>query len=295
MMNDIIITPYNLEDFPKLLKADSYLIGNDRFAVRLVRSFSIEEIMKARVLTKQLNKKLYVSVNKIFLEDEVKKLKGFLMFLGEQDVDAIFFSDLGVFSLAKELGLVSKLVYFSETQSVNYRDVEFFTNLGIKGVIISKETTLENILLTGDKVKGNLGVNIYGHMHMYYSRRKLLRSYFRRYGVLPDQFHANMNVRIKERSRNEYLPIYQDDQGTQIFTAEILNGIDHVQELMAHNISMFIIDGIFENIDYLIKVLDWYDLAINHQANGLFDKMKQEYPNKQYGIGFYYKKIGVKA
>ena len=294
-MTDIIVTPYSLEDFPKLSKANSFLLGNARFGVRLTKSFSVEEIMQARVLTKQLKKNLYISVNKIFLEDEVKKLTGFLMFLKEQDVDAIFFSDLGVFSIAKEIGILNKLVYFSETQSVNYRDIEFFTKLGIKGVIISKETTLENILLTGNKVKGNLGVNIYGHMHMYYSRRKLLKSYFRKYGVLPDQFHENMNVRIKERSRNEYLPIYQDDQGTQIFTGEILNGIDHVKELIDNNIKMFIIDGIFENLEYLLKVLDYYDQAINHHQPGLFDKMKQDYPTKQYGVGFYYKKIGVKA
>jgi putative protease len=294
-MLDIIVTPYCIEDFPLLLKAQSYLVGNARFGVRLTKSFSIEEIMHARVLTKQLKKNLYINVNKIFLEDEVKKLKGFLIFLKEQDVDGIFFSDLGVYTLAKELDIVSKLVYYSETQSVNYRDVEFFTKLGIKAVIISKETTLENILLTGQKVKGVLGVNIYGHMHMYYSRRKLLKSYFRKYGVLPEPFHENMNVRIKERSRNEYLPIYQDDQGTQIFTGEILNGIDYARELAKNNISMFIIDGIFEKLDYLLKVLDYYDLAFNQPIPNLFDKMKQEYPNKQFGVGFYYKKIGVKA
>ena len=43
-MNELIVTPFCKEDINLLDKANSYLLGNDKFGVRLVKSFSKDEL-----------------------------------------------------------------------------------------------------------------------------------------------------------------------------------------------------------------------------------------------------------
>ncbi len=290
---ELIITPYKLNDLETLASADAFLLGNDSFGVRLAASFSNKEILEAIKKAHKLNKKLYVNVNKIFTQKEIDKLEPFLKELKDNSVDGIFFSDFAVLEIAKRLNVVDKLVYYSETQMVNYLDAKVINSLGIKDVIISKDVTLDNIEEFASHCDFNLGLNIYGYYHLFYSKRKLIRNYFDKYKTDSTKYIKNTNLTLKESQREDFYPIYQDDNGTQVFSGEILLGIDYLNKFIDLGYSKFIIDGVFEDVKYLKDILDYFVLAKNNKNKKYSEEIKNKYQDHSYGSAFYFKKIGV--
>ncbi|MFA7101038.1 MAG: U32 family peptidase, partial [Bacilli bacterium] len=142
---ELIVTPFTIEDFSPLSAADAYLIGNDNYGVRLAASFNLDGFEACVSKAHNLGKRLYVNVNKVFTQSEIQSVTPFLEYLKEIEVDGIFFSDFGVYTIAKRIGIANLLIYNSETQLVNPLDVEFMNSLGLQGQLISKDVTLKDI------------------------------------------------------------------------------------------------------------------------------------------------------
>ena len=86
--------------------ADAVYIGGQNYSLRAnAKNFSLEEIKSAVDYAHLLNKKLYVTVNIIFHNDDVKGLEDYLKYLDAINVDAIIVSDILVMDLWKKLNL----------------------------------------------------------------------------------------------------------------------------------------------------------------------------------------------
>ena len=100
-------------------------------------------------------------------------------------------------------------------------------------------------------------------------------------------------MRIKEATREDMYPIYQDENGTNIFSEEILCSIDHLSEIEGGSIKMYLIDGIFEDVNYVKDVLDMYATYFETKEN-TFDKLKEKYQDHRFTTGFFFKNIGLR-
>ena len=86
----------NLEKlkFAFLYGADACYIGGRNYSLRAnAKNFSIEEIQEAVKYAHNLNKKVYVTVNIVFHNEDIKGIKEYLIALSEAKVDAIIVSD----------------------------------------------------------------------------------------------------------------------------------------------------------------------------------------------------------
>lgn len=289
---ELIVTPFTIEDFSPLSAADAYLIGNDNYGVRLAASFNLDGFEACVSKAHNLGKRLYVNVNKVFTQSEIQSVTPFLEYLKEIEVDGIFFSDFGVYTIAKRIGIANLLIYNSETQLVNPLDVEFMNSLGLQGQLISKDVTLKDIQAIDPK-QGNIGMTIYGYYHLFYSKRKLVSAYFEKYLRDPTPYLNDYHLTIRELERKENLGIIEDNNGTNILSGEILNGVDYIADFIKQGYSLFLIDGIFENCTYLQTLLTIFRSSINGEKNCL-DKLEKLYPDHHYGTGFYKRKLTIK-
>lgn len=290
----IITTPYAIKDLEILHNADAFIVGNSQFAVRLVHSFSLMEIQNMILEGHLLGKEVYVSVNKIFVQNELEELKEYLNTVENYSPDGYVFADLGVLNIAKEMNITAKMIYNPETLIVNYQDMNFYLSLGIKAVIISKEVTLENILLCGKKAVGNVGILGHGYYHLFYSKRKLIKNYFDYYQEDGRPYISNYAMFVKEHTRPDMFHIYQDDNGTSIMSAAALSSIDYIHEIKDSGISFILIDGIFENIDYLTTIVDSYYAVLHKKQNIKTNYFELMYPDHKYDTGYFFKKIGIR-
>lgn len=272
---DILVTPSLLEDFEKYEDATIYLVGHKDFCEGYHNSFSNEEIQEAVNITKKLNKKIYINVNKIFQEFEINKLKSYLEYIITLDIDGIVYTDMAVYQIAKELDKINLLVYASQTQIVNKHDAKFYLDLGIKEVLISKECNLDMIKKIVEYLPNQTIFFAHGYMQIFYSRRKLLENYALEYNLNPKDYIEKFNMRASEFTRNKLFPLFQDENGTIIFSDYILCSIKYLKELIDKGLKIIWLDGIFMPLDYQLDVLKMYSSIVNNKDydfNTFFDK-----------------------
>ena len=83
-----------------LYGADAVYIGGEHYSLRAnAQNFSLDEIKQAVEYAHKLNKKVYVTVNIIFHNEDTANLKKYLIKLSQLKVDAIIASDLYVLDL----------------------------------------------------------------------------------------------------------------------------------------------------------------------------------------------------
>lgn len=286
----IAVTPFSVSSIEKLSKegADIFILGNEKYANRLVNSFSTIEITEARNVIKELGKELYINLNLMLHNRDIEEVTKFLTFLQELDVDGIFFGDLGVYMIAKKLGIENVLIYNPETLNTNYYDTHFWSKKGIKGLTISKEITLEDINEICTKKELDVSIIGHGHLNMFHSRRPLIENFFKYSRDEYEKFINNRNLKIVEEIRNESYPIFQDNHGTHIFREKALESYQEINTLK-NNLDVFIIDGIFKDTNYLVETVSNYKALLepkNQHKAAVFSKIYE----RDHDSGFLYKK-----
>ena len=211
-----------------------YVAGNRSYSVKLPAYFDVE------IVDKYDN--LFISVNKIFHEDELEGLEKYLKYLKTKNIQGIFFSDFAVYSIASRLGMLDLLIYDPNTLVANYKELEFFEGK-IKGVVISPFISLDELKeFKSDKLElfflGN------GRINLFYSKRKLITNYCKYHDLEADFLKHNLVLR--EELRNDlYYPIIEDEYGTYVYSPFVFSCLDLESELT--NIDYLIIDYICDN------------------------------------------------
>ncbi|MBI5309109.1 MAG: U32 family peptidase [Planctomycetes bacterium] len=125
--------------------ADAVYIGGKRFNMRMHRSdfnFTDEQMLEAVRYAHARNVKLYITVNNLLGDDEVKEAGYFMEYLQEIGVDAIVVQDLGILHLVKQLG-ISLPVHISTMMNVqNVASALTLKELGVKRIVTSRDISL---------------------------------------------------------------------------------------------------------------------------------------------------------
>ena len=126
---------------------DAIYLALDTFGARAyAKNFTKDELVEILNIAHALDKKVYVTVNIVLHNKELKFLKDYLIKLDEIGVDAIIVSDPAVISIAKENTNLE--IHLSTQQStLNYEALEFFKKLGVTRVVLARESTKEDIEL----------------------------------------------------------------------------------------------------------------------------------------------------
>ena len=286
----IAVTPFDLLSIKELssVGADIFVLGNDEYANRMVTSFSLIEIREAKEIISSLGKELYLNMNLILHNEHLEPYKKFLQFAKELEVDGIIFGDLGAFMLAREVGIEGKLIYNPETLNTNYYDTDFWNRKGIKGLTISKEISMEDMLEICEKKKVEVSIIGHGHLNMFHSRRPLIENFFKFSKKEYKEFVDNRNLKIVEEIRNESYPIYQDNHGTHIFREKAMESYKEILEF-SKCIDVFIIDGIFKDTEYLVETVSNYASILNKNSVDFANKISTKYRD-DHDSGFLFKK-----
>ena len=158
--------------FSFLYGADACYIGGLDYSLRAnAQNFSLDQIKEACLFAHKLNKKVYVTVNIIFHNEDTKNLEEYLKNLEICGVDAIIISDLFVAKLASEVAPNLKIHISTQTSTLNYEAVNFLKKLNVERVVLGREASREEIKEIIDKTKIEVECFIHGAMCASYSGR----------------------------------------------------------------------------------------------------------------------------
>ena len=118
--------------------ADAVYIGGPLLGLRAnAINFSFDEIKEACELAHSMNKKIYVTVNIVLHNKELKAVIDYLKKLEECNVDAIIVSDLTIVKLALEH---TKIPVHISTQasSMNVETAKFYKELGCERIVLAR-------------------------------------------------------------------------------------------------------------------------------------------------------------
>lgn len=157
--------------------ADAVYLGARAFSARRYASnFSEKELEEVIDYAHLRGVRVYVTVNTLLKEEEVENALKLLSCLREIGTDAVIVQDLGLISLARKY--LPDLPLHASTQMTlhNSKGIEFVKKLGINRVVISRESSLEEIKRIKERTGTEIEVFIHGALCISYSGQCLLSS-----------------------------------------------------------------------------------------------------------------------
>ena len=158
--------------------ADAVYVGGKKFSLRARASnFNIEDIKELCSFARDLDKKVYVTMNIIPHDEDLDGLDEYLKDLEAAGVSAIITSSLYIMNRAKEIAPKIERHVSTQTSITNSRTIKFYENIGCSRVVLAREVTLEEMELIKANSNLELEVFIHGGMCSSYSGRCVLSNH----------------------------------------------------------------------------------------------------------------------
>ncbi|ACM59558.1 putative protease [Caldicellulosiruptor bescii] len=157
--------------------ADSVYVGAKEFSARAyAKNFSEDELKKAIDFCHERGKKIYLAINTLIYNDEMRKALKLLEFAYKEGIDAVIVQDIGLlFIMINEF---PDLPIYASTQMTvhNLAQVKFLEGLGVKRVILSRELSIDEIKNIRQQSSIELEVFVHGALCVSYSGQCLFSS-----------------------------------------------------------------------------------------------------------------------
>lgn len=241
-----------------LYGADAVYIGGKEYSLRAnAKNFSLEDIEAATKYAHNLGKKVYVTVNIVFHEEDTKGLKEYLLKLDELEVDAIIASSIIVMKLHQELNLKMELHISTQASTLNYETTKFYQKLGAKRIVLARETSKEEIARIKKETNADLECFIHGAMCTSFSGRCVMSNY----ATLRDSNRGGC-CQVCRFSFN----LNQENEPYSM-TPKDLNMVPYIKDMILVGVNSFKIEGRMRSIYYLATVIGTYRRLIDKVCN----------------------------
>lgn len=275
--------------FALLYGADAVYLGGQLFGLRAnAINFTLEQLKEGVEFAHSLNKKVYVTVNIVLHNKEIKFLIDYLKQLDEIKVDAIIVSDLTVLDLAKTHTNLE--VHISTQQStLNYEAVEYLKDLGVTRVVLGREATKEDIEII-KKVGLEVEIFIHGAMCASYSGRCVLSNYLTNRDANRGGCSqiCRWDFDLLDENKNNL-------KGDKNFTfcSKDLSLLKHINEICDMGVTSLKIEGRMRSIYYIATVVNIYRKAIddyyskNYVYNSSYENILSRVANRDSIVQFF--------
>lgn len=266
-MTELLVTPKSLNHMKTLIElgADAFVIGEQKFGLRLPGEFNREDVRKAVNLAHEHDKKVYVAVNGIFHNYHLNALENYIEFLHEIRVDRIIFGDPAVVMYVKKQNNPIPLNWDAETIVTNYFQCNYWGEKGAKRAVLARELNLDEILNIKKHAKVEIEVQVHGMTCMFQSKRMLLGNYytFQDRQMKIQRSENDQDLLLYDEERENKYPVFEDYNGTHIMSPNDICLIEELEPFFEANIDSFKIDGILHSESYINTVTAQYREAID--------------------------------
>ncbi|MFI8685508.1 peptidase U32 family protein [Rossellomorea sp. NPDC077527] len=301
---ELLVTPTSVSDIEPLAAAgaDAFMIGEQKYGLRLAGEFSLEAVCEAITLAHKHNKKVYVAMNALFHNDKISELDHYIAALDEAGADAIVFGDPAVLMAAREVAPQMKLHWNTETTATNWYTCNYWGRKGAKRAVLARELSMETIVEMKENAEVEIEVQVHGMTCMFQSKRSLLGNYFEYRGKAMEieNRKEQRNMFLHDEERHNKYPIFEDENGTHIMSPNDMCIIDELGEMMEAGVDSFKIDGVMKSSQYILEITKLYRKAIDlcaddedqydDQKDGFLEEAKRLQPeNRPLDTGFFFK------
>jgi len=203
--------------------ANGIILPLKDYAVESIVSFSLEEIKE---IISKCSCEVFIKINKNLLNEDINSIKDILIEIDKLNIKGIFFYDLAILQLKKELDLKVDLIWNQTHMVNNYKTCDYYYSKGVKYALVGKEITLEEIKEIVLKSKITVMVEVVSRPSVAFSMRKLITNYNKDLGI-----DDKNDLVIKEKVTDTNYLVKEDNLGTSFYLDNITNGTCIIKEL----------------------------------------------------------------
>lgn len=234
-MRDVIFVKLliEVEDKKHLKYSDcGIILPLEGYSVESVTYFSMDEIID---IVSKCSNDVFIKMNKNFMNEDIESLKDILIKLDKLPIQGVFFYDLALLELKKELSLSIDLVWNQTHMVNNYKTCDYYHSKGVRYALLGKEITLEEIKEICSKSKISSMVEVVSRSSVAFSKRKLVTNYYCDLGE-----SGSSELVITEKVSGDQYHLIEDENGTSFFLDTITNGTSIINDLYSVNVEYII-------------------------------------------------------
>ena len=272
MKYELLLPAGDLDRFKFACKygADAVYIGGYNYSLRAnANNFSLDEIREATNFAHSLNKKIYVTVNMIFHNEDLNGLDEYLKALDEIGIDSYIVSDFAVIEAIKRLNLKTSFFISTQKSITNLETIKFYKSLGAYRVVLARECSRDDIKNIKENIDTEVEVFIHGAMCTSYSGRCVMSNY----------------VTKRDSNRGGCSQVcrfvFENDTSCEYaFSSKDLNMMDYISDMMDLGIESYKVEGRMKSLYYIATVANSYRTIMDKKINGTLTKEDISYYKK---------------
>ena len=250
------------EIFEKVIHsgADAVYFGGKKLNMRMHRkdyNLSNDEIEKAIGIAHSLNKKVYVTVNNLLSQQDLKDAEEYLRFLDNVQPDALIIQDLSIVELINSLNL-NLTLHSSVMMNVhNLETIVALSECGITRIVASRDMDLQTIKNLHNQTHMEFEYFAHGDMCIAHGAQCLYS------GMLFGK-SSNRGLCMKPCRWN-----FTMKKDGLVYPTEFPMAVkdmymyEHLPEMIEAGIISFKIEGRMKDADFLVTLINYYSDAID--------------------------------
>ncbi len=240
--------------------ADAIYVGGDRFGARAnANNFTLEELKQAIDLVHLHGKQLYLTVNTLLKEKELREeLYDYLLPLYVHGIDAVIVQDLGVLTYIREQ--FPKLAIHASTQMTvtNLLGAKFLEEQGVERVVTSRELSIEEVSEISHNTELEIESFVHGALCYSFSGQCLYSSMIGGRSGNRGQCAQPCRLPYKVQDKNDYFMSLKD-----------ICTLHEIPALIEAGVFSFKIEGRMKKPEYVASVTSMYRKYVDlYLANG---------------------------
>ncbi len=230
-----------------LYGADAVYLGGDKFGLRAnAINFSKEELSEGCTFAHSLGKKVYLTMNIVFHEEDYQGFESYVKEVVSCGIDGVIVSDPYVIHYMKK-NYPRIEVHLSTQESVtNKKEAMFYQSLGVSRIVLARELSKKEIKEIIDATGLEIEVFIHGAMCTCFSGRCALSNY----------------VTNRDANRGGCAQIcrfvFEREDGTFQIASKDLNLSKYIGDLIEIGVTSFKVEGRMRSLYYLATVIGTY-------------------------------------
>ena len=239
--------------------ADAVYIGAQKFGARVAAGNSVDDIRQLCTYAHQFAAKVYVTVNTIIYDNELKDTERLILELQEAGVDAILIQDMQLSILNSKFSI--PLHASTQTDNRTVEKVRWLAGLGFKRVVLARELSVEEIAEIHAQVPDvELEVFVHGALCVSYSGQCYASQYC--FGRSANRGACAQVCRMKfdllDADGREL------EHQRHLLSLKDLNLSAHLEELIVAGAVSFKIEGRLKDASYVKNVVAAYSQRLDN-------------------------------
>jgi len=252
--------------------ADAVYIGGSKFSARAFAfNFDNENIARAVDYCHIYGVRVYITLNTLVKDNELKEIMEYVDFLYSVGVDALIVQDTGLIYLIRNNFPNFELHASTQMTVHNGEGALFLKNIGFKRIVLSRELSLSEIDYISNTLKVETEVFVHGALCICYSGQCLMSS------IIGGR--SGNRGRCAQPCRLPYTLIDKNtnkEHKAYILSPKDICTLDNLKDIVATGTSSLKIEGRMKKPEYVAGVVDIYRRALDNVYKNTIQKLDQD-------------------